>query len=189
MKNSSKTKRQILVTAALPYANGPIHLGHMVEYIQTDIWAHFQRLRGNDCLYICGEDGHGTPIMITANKQGITPETLVTRMHAEHAQDFADFNIKFDNFYTTHSPENRKLAELIYERLQHNGDIFNRTISQAFDPVKNIFLPDRFIRGTCPRCGASDQYGDICEVCGATYSPTELKNPVSALSGAKPIKK
>lgn len=182
-------KRQILVTAALPYANGPIHLGHMVEHIQADIWVRFQRLKGNDCLFICGEDAHGTAIMITAQKQGLPPEALVAKMHKEHARDLGGFLIEYDNFYTTHSPENRELAELIYTRLKDKGDIFAKTISQAYDPVKEIFLPDRFIRGTCPRCGAKDQYGDVCEVCGATYSPTELIDPVSALSGAKPIEK
>ncbi|MBW5802937.1 methionine--tRNA ligase [Coxiella endosymbiont of Ornithodoros amblus] len=182
-------KRQILVTAALPYANGPIHLGHMVEHIQADIWVRFQRLKGNDCLFICGEDAHGTAIMIAAEKQGLPPEALVAKMHKEHARDLRGFLIEYDNFYTTHSPENRELAELIYTYLKDKGDIFAKTISQAYDPVKEIFLPDRFIRGTCPRCGAKDQYGDVCEICGATYSPTELIDPVSALSGAKPIEK
>ena len=184
------TKKQyILVTAALPYANGPIHLGHMVEYVQSDIWVRFQRLLGNSCLYICGEDAHGTAIMITAKKLGISPETLVSNMHKEHAKDFADFLIDFDNFYTTHSPENRKLSEFIYQKLKNNGDIFTETISQAYDPIQNIFLPDRLIRGTCPRCKALDQYGDVCESCGATYNSTELINPISTLSGVKPLQK
>ncbi|WP_264435694.1 methionine--tRNA ligase [Coxiella endosymbiont of Dermacentor marginatus] len=180
-------KRYILVTAAFPYANGPIHLGHMVEYIQSDIWVRFQRLLGNSCLYICGEDAHGSAIMITAQKLGISPEALVARMHKDHAKDFSDFLIDFDNFYTTHSPENRKLSEFVYQKLKNNGDIFTETISQAYDPVQNIFLPDRFIRGTCPHCEVLDQYGDVCESCGATYSSTELIDPVSILSGAKPI--
>ncbi|PMB54592.1 Methionyl-tRNA synthetase [Coxiella-like endosymbiont] len=182
-------KRHILVTAALPYANGPIHLGHMVEYIQADIWVCFQRLIGNSCLYICGEDTHGTAIMLTAQKQDIPPEVLVANMHKKHAKDFSDFLINFDNFYTTHSPENRKLSEFIYQQLKNNGDIFRETISQTYDSVRNIFLPDRFIRGTCPRCSSPDQYGDVCESCGATYTPTELIDPVSALSGTKPIQK
>ena len=182
-------KRNILVTTALPYANGPIHLGHLVEHIQADIWVRFQRLRGNTCLFLCGDDAHGTPIMLSAAKEGITPEKLVATIQAEHLRDFSGFFIDFDNFYTTHSPENRELAEFIYHQLKQRGDIFTQKISQAFDPVENIFLPDRFIRGTCPRCNAEKQYGDVCEVCGATYSPTELKNPTSALSGATPIEK
>jgi methionyl-tRNA synthetase len=187
--SSVSKQRDILVTAALPYANGAIHLGHMVEYIQADIWARFQRLRGNRCIFVCGDDAHGTPIMLSAQKQGITPEALIAEMHHTHSQDFHDFLISFDNFYTTNSAENRELATLIYQRLRANNDIFKRTILQMFDPIENIFLPDRFIRGKCPRCGAEDQYGDNCEVCGATYNPTELINPVSALSGATPIQK
>lgn len=182
-------QRDLLVTAALPYANGAIHLGHLVEYIQADIWVRFQRLYGNHAVFVCGDDAHGTPIMLSAQKQGISPEVLITDMHRAHAQDFHDFLVNFDNFYTTHSPENRELATLIYERLRANNDIFKRTILQLFDPVENIFLPDRFIRGRCPRCGADDQYGDNCEACGSTYSPTELINPVSALSGTTPIQK
>lgn len=185
----SVKQRDILVTAALPYANGVVHLGHMLEYIQADIWVRFQRLRGNHCIFICGDDAHGTAIMISAQKQNISPETLIADMHKVHRQDFQDFLISVDNFYTTHSPENRELAALIYQRLQANNDIFKRTILQLFDPIENIFLPDRFIRGQCPRCDAKDQYGDNCEACGATYSPTELINPVSALSGATPIQK
>ena len=182
--------RQILVTAALPYSNGPIHLGHMVEHIQADIWVRFQRLLCcNDCLFICGEDAHGTAIMISAKKKGIPPEALVAKIYREHANDFADFLIDFDNFYTTHSPENRELSELIYKRLKENGDIFTQTISQSYDPIEEVFLPDRFIRGACPRCDSPNQYGDVCEACGATYRPTELTNPVSGLSGAKPTKK
>ena len=182
-------RRQILVTSALPYANGPIHLGHLVEYIQTDIWVRFQKLRGHACYYVCADDTHGTPIMLRAAQEGITPEALIARMHAEHARDFAAFHVDFDNYYTTHSEENRALAGEIYRRLAAGGHITRRTIKQAYDPVKQMFLPDRFIRGECPRCGATDQYGDSCEVCGATYAPTELKNPVSVLSGAPPVEK
>jgi methionyl-tRNA synthetase len=182
-------KRRILVTSALPYANGPIHLGHLVEYVQTDIWVRFQKMRGHEVHYVCADDTHGTPVMLRAQQEGVTPEQLIARMHAGHARDFADFGIGFDNYYTTHSPENRELAETIYKKLRDAGHIAKRAISQAYDPVKNMFLPDRFIRGECPNCGAKDQYGDSCEVCGATYSPTELKNPVSALSGATPVEK
>ncbi|ROR35057.1 methionine--tRNA ligase [Inmirania thermothiophila] len=179
-------QRKILVTSALPYANGPIHVGHLVEYIQTDIWARFQRLRGHDCIYVCADDAHGTPIMLKAREEGVTPEALIERIGREHRADFADFLIEFDNYYTTHSPENRELAELIYIRNRDAGHIETRTITQAYDPVQGIFLPDRYIRGECPRCGAPDQYGDSCEVCGATYSPGELRNPVSVLSGVRP---
>ena len=182
-------KRKLLVTNALPYANGPLHLGHMVGYIQADIWVRFQKMRGIDCTYICGSDSHGTPIMIQAEKLGITPEALVENMYQEHQQDFHDFLVKFDNYYTTHSPENRELVEMIFERHLKNGNISKHTIKQLYDPVKNMFLPDRFIKGECPRCGAKDQYGDSCEACGATYLPTELKNPYSVVSGAKPIEK
>lgn len=182
-------KRKILVTSALPYANGAIHLGHMVEFIQTDIWVRFQKMQGHECIYICGDDAHGTPIMISANNQGITPEALITKIHAEHLNDITAFNINFDNFYTTHSPENQELASEIYQRLLTRGDIIKKTISQAFDPEKNMFLPDRFVKGECPRCGTKDQYGDSCESCGATYSPMDLKNPVSVLSGVTPIEK
>ncbi|HYW03906.1 MAG TPA: methionine--tRNA ligase [Gammaproteobacteria bacterium] len=181
--------RNILVTSALPYANGPVHLGHLVEYIQTDIWVRFQRLRGNRCIYVCADDAHGTPIMLKAQQEGITPEQLIERVGAEHRRDFDDFLISFDNYYTTHSEENRECAELIYNRLDQAGHIFTRTIRQAFDPEQRMFLPDRFIKGECPRCGAADQYGDSCEVCGATYTPADLRNPVSALSGAVPVEK
>ncbi len=181
--------RDILVTSALPYANGPVHLGHLVEYIQTDIWVRFQRLRGHRCLYVCADDAHGTPIMLKAQQEGVSPEQLIERVGAEHRRDFDDFLISFDNYYTTHSAENRACAELIYRRLDKAGHIVSRTIRQAFDPEKGIFLPDRFIRGECPRCGAPDQYGDSCEVCGATYTPSDLRNPVSVLSGATPIEK
>ena len=182
-------QRRILVTSALPYANGSIHLGHLVEYIQTDIWVRFQKLRGHECWYVCADDTHGTPIMLRAQKEGISPEQLIERMSAEHQRDFADFDVAFDNYYSTHSPENRELAETIYKRLRDAGHIAQRVIEQAYDPVKQMFLPDRFIKGECPKCGAKDQYGDSCEVCGATYSPTELKNAVSVISGVAPIKK
>lgn len=181
--------RNILVTSALPYANGPIHLGHLVEYIQTDIWARFQRLRGNTCYYVCADDAHGTPIMLRARQDGTTPEQLIAAVQQEHEADFADFNIGFDNYYTTHSAENREFANSIYLKLRDGGHIATRTIKQAYDPEANMFLPDRFIKGTCPKCNTPDQYGDNCEACGATYAPTELKNPVSAVSGATPIEK
>ena len=183
------SQRRILVTSALPYANGPIHLGHMVEQIQTDIWVRFQRHRGHECYYACADDAHGTPIMLRAQQEGISPETLIERVHGDHLRDSQGFLISFDNFYTTHSDENRQFSELIYNRLKEAGHIVRRTIEQAYDPEANMFLPDRFIKGTCPKCHADDQYGDSCEVCGATYAPTDLKNPVSAVSGAAPIRK
>jgi methionyl-tRNA synthetase len=186
---SAKQKRDILVTSALPYANGPIHLGHLLEYIQTDIWTRYQKLRGHTCYYVCADDAHGTAIMLRAEREGITPEQLINRIRQEHQQDFGDFLIRFDNYYTTHSDENRQFSEFIYRQLQHNGHIATRTITQSFDPEKNMFLADRFIKGTCPKCKTDDQYGDNCEVCGATYSPTELINPRSAVSGATPIEK
>ena len=185
----SSARRRILVTSALPYANGPIHLGHLVEYIQTDIWSRFQKMRGHHCLYVCADDAHGTPIMLRAQNEGISPEELIARISTEHQADFAGFHIGFDNYHSTHSDENRQLASLIYRRLRDGGHIHSRTITQAYDPEKEMFLPDRFIKGSCPKCGAEDQYGDSCEVCGATYSPTDLKNPVSAISGATPIEK
>ncbi len=181
--------RKILVTSALPYANAPLHIGHIVEYTQTDIWARFQKMRGNQCWYICADDSHGTPIMLHARQKGITPEELIAAMHEDHQADFRDFRIGFDNFHSTHSDENRELASLIYERNLAAGHITSRKIVQAYDPEENMFLPDRFIKGECPKCGAADQYGDNCEVCGATYSPTELKNSYSVVSGAKPIEK
>jgi len=183
------SERNILVTSALPYANGSIHIGHLVEYIQTDIWVRFQKMRGNHCLYICADDAHGTPIMLRAQAEGITPEELVARFKAEHERDFADFSVDFDNFHSTHSDENRELAETFYQQLQTNGHISTRVITQLYDPEKGMFLPDRFVKGTCPKCQSADQYGDNCEVCGATYSPTELINPTSAVSGATPIEK
>lgn len=183
------SQRKILVTSALPYANGPIHLGHMLEYIQTDIWARFQKLRGHECHYICADDAHGTPIMLKAQQLGIAPEEMIAQVQKEHQQDFADFNIEFDNFHSTHSDENRALATEIYLKLRDGGYIKSRTISQLFDPEKSMFLPDRFVKGTCPKCKSVDQYGDNCDSCGATYSPTDLIDPKSAVSGATPIMK
>lgn len=180
-------KRQILVTNALPYANGPLHLGHMLGYIQADVWVRFQRMRGHELYYVCADDTHGTPIMLRAQREGVAPEQLIASMQVEHAGDFADFGIGFDNYYSTHSPENRQFAELIYTRLRDGGHIERREVEQLYDPEAGMFLPDRFIKGTCPRCGAEDQYGDSCEVCGATYAPTELIDPRSAVSGAVPV--
>lgn len=180
------SQRKILVTSALPYANGPIHLGHLVEYIQTDVWVRFQKLRGNECYYVCADDAHGTPIMLRAELEGITPEALIERVHREHRADFAAFGVDFDNYHSTHSDENRHYSELIFERLKAAGHVVTRTIPRPYDPVKEMFLPDRYIRGECPRCGAADQYGDSCEVCGATYTPMDLKNPVSVVSHARP---
>ncbi|MGY6276276.1 methionine--tRNA ligase [Methylomonas sp. MgM2] len=183
------SNRKILVTSALPYANGPIHLGHLVEYIQTDIWARFQKMRGHECHYVCADDTHGTPIMLRADREGITPEQLIANVEKEHRADFAEFGVAFDHYHSTHSEENKTLSGLIYKRLRDSGHINSRSITQAYDPVKNMFLPDRFIKGDCPKCGAADQYGDNCEACGATYSPMDLKNAVSAISGEKPIEK
>lgn len=182
-------KREILVTSALPYANGPIHLGHLLEYVQTDVWARFQRLRGHECHYVCADDAHGTPIMLKAREENVTPETLIGRVTTEHLKDFDDFLIDFDNYYTTHSEENREFSNLIYRRLKDKGLISSRSVVQAYDEQAEMFLPDRFIRGDCPRCGAEDQYGDCCEACGATYAPGELKNARSVLSGAKPVER
>ncbi|WP_165670358.1 methionine--tRNA ligase [Metapseudomonas otitidis] len=181
--------RKILVTSALPYANGSIHLGHMVEYIQTDIWVRFQKMRGNQAIYVCADDAHGSAIMLRAEKEGITSEQLIDNVRAEHTTDFADFLVDFDNYHSTHSPENQALSSLIYTRLRDAGHIATRPVTQYFDPDKQMFLADRFIKGTCPKCAAEDQYGDNCEVCGATYAPTELKNPKSAISGATPVLK
>ena len=181
--------RRILVTSALPYANGEIHLGHLLEYIQTDIWVRFQKMQGNECHYVCADDAHGTPIMLKADEMGIDPEELISGVSERHQADFKDFNIGFSQFHSTHSDENRYFSELIYSRLKESGFIKTRVISQAFDPEKEMFLPDRFIKGECPKCGADDQYGDNCEVCGATYSTTELKNARSVVSGAIPIEK
>ena len=185
----SSTSRNILVTCALPYANGSIHLGHMLEHIQADIWVRFQRMRGHNIHFICADDAHGTPIMLKAQQLGITPEEMIAAVSQEHQTDFAGFKISFDNYHSTHSDENRQFAESIYTKLKENGFIKSKTISQLFDPEKTMFLPDRFVKGTCPKCKAADQYGDNCEVCGATYSPTELINPKSAVSGATPVMK
>ncbi|AJE18351.1 methionyl-tRNA synthetase [Neisseria elongata subsp. glycolytica ATCC 29315] len=178
--------RKILVTSALPYANGSIHLGHMVEHIQTDVWVRFQKLRGHECHYCCADDTHGTPVMLAAQKQGIAPEEMIAKVREEHLADFTGFNIGYDNYYSTHSPENKQFSQDIYRALKANGKIESRVIEQLFDPEKQMFLPDRFVKGECPKCHAQDQYGDNCEVCGTTYSPTELINPYSAVSGAKP---
>lgn len=178
--------RKILVTSALPYANGSIHLGHMVEHIQTDVWVRFQKLHGHECYYCCADDTHGTPVMLAAQKQGIAPEDMIAKVREEHLADFTGFFIGYDNYYSTHSPENKQFSQDIYRALKANGKIESRVIEQLFDPEKQMFLPDRFVKGECPKCHAQDQYGDNCEVCGTTYSPTELINPYSAVSGAKP---
>jgi methionyl-tRNA synthetase len=185
----SSEPRKIVVTSALPYANGPIHIGHMVEYIQTDIWVRFQKLQGNECIYVCADDAHGTPIMLRAQAEGITPQQLIDRVQVEHMTDFAGFHVGFDNYHSTHSDENRYFAEYIYQQVKAAGHIATRTISQSYDPKAEMFLPDRFIKGTCPNCGTDDQYGDNCEACGATYDPTELKNPRSVVTGETPIEK
>ena len=185
----SSPKRRLLITSALPYANGQIHIGHLVEYVQTDIWVRFQRMRGHEVHYVGADDTHGTPIMLRAEKEGLTPKELIANVWKEHKRDFDDFLISFDNYYTTDSPENETLSQSIYLKLRDAGLIEMRAIEQAYDPVKEMFLPDRFIKGECPKCGAKDQYGDSCEKCGATYSPTDLKNPFSVVSGATPIKK
>ena len=182
-------RRKILITSALPYANGSIHLGHLVEYIQTDIWSRFQKMRGHECHYVCADDAHGTPIMLRARAEGIEPEELIARVWTEHTEDFAGFAVGFDNYHSTHSEENRVCATTIYERNRDAGHIARRTISQAYDPEAEMFLPDRFIKGTCPKCGAEDQYGDNCEVCGSTYSTTELEDAVSVVSGATPVER
>jgi methionyl-tRNA synthetase len=181
--------REILVTSALPYANGPLHLGHLVEYIQTDIWVRFQRMRGHHCIYVCASDAHGTPIMLKARQEGITPETLIKEVHAGQLEDFAGFHVAFDNYHTTHSAENRALVEEIFRALEAGGHIETRSVRQSYDEQEGMFLPDRFVRGTCPRCGAADQYGDSCEVCGATYRPSELLDSVSVLSGTRPVER
>ncbi|TVZ39931.1 methionyl-tRNA synthetase [Alteromonadaceae bacterium 2753L.S.0a.02] len=186
---TANSPRKILVTSALPYANGSIHLGHMVETIQTDIWVRFQKLRGNQCIYVCADDAHGTAIMLRAEQLGLTPEQQIANVQAEHQADFDDFLIEFDNYHSTHSDENHELSSYIYEQLQNNGHIATRTVTQAFDPEKNLFLADRYVKGTCPKCKTPDQYGDNCENCSATYSPMELINPVSVISGATPVAK
>ncbi|PIJ56030.1 methionine--tRNA ligase [Erwinia sp. OLMDLW33] len=183
----TQVAKKILVTCALPYANGSIHLGHMLEHIQADIWVRYQRMRGNQVYFICADDAHGTPIMLKAQQMGIAPEQMIAEMSQEHQTDFAGFEISYDNYHSTHSEENRELSELIYTRLKENGFIKNRTISQLYDPEKGMFLPDRFVKGTCPKCKSPDQYGDNCEVCSATYSPTELIDPKSVVSGATPV--
>lgn len=182
-------RKTMMVTSALPYGNGHLHLGHLVEHIQTDIWVRTQQLLGHDCISICGDDAHGTPIMLKAEQLGISPEALTAEMQASHQADFKAFSIGYDCYHTTHSSENQVLANHIYQALQERGDIVKKTIRQAYDPVKAMFLPDRYVKGTCPKCAAADQYGDNCEVCGATYAPTELKNPISAISGVPPIEK
>ena len=187
--NQNNNPRRILVTSALPYANGSIHIGHMLEHIQTDIWSRFQKLRGHQCIAICADDTHGTPIMLRAQKEGVSPEEFIAATREEHLKDFEDFLVEYDNYHSTHSDENKVLCELIYNRLNESGHIAKRTISQLYDPEKGMFLPDRFVKGECPKCNATDQCGDNCDVCGATYSPTELKNPKSAVSGATPIEK
>ena len=181
--------RRILITSALPYANGSIHLGHLVEYIQTDIWSRFQKMNGHEVFYVCADDTHGTPIMIKAQNEGITPKQLIADVHKEHAKDFADFYVNFDNFYTTDSEENKLFSEEIFKSLEKNKKISTKEIEQYFDDDKQMFLPDRFIKGECPKCNAKDQYGDSCEACGATYSPTDLIKPYSSLSGSTPVKK
>ncbi|MBF8224269.1 methionine--tRNA ligase [Halomonas sp. 328] len=186
MPNSASAPRKILVTSALPYANGAIHLGHLLEYIQTDIWVRFQKSRGHQCHYVCADDAHGTAIMLRAEQEGITSEALIDRVSQEHQRDFAHFGVAFDNYHSTHSDENRYFSELIYTRLRDKGHIATRDIEQMYDPVKGLFLADRFIKGTCPKCKTADQYGDNCEACGATYTPAELIDPVSAISGATP---
>ncbi len=181
--------RRILVTNALPYANGPIHLGHMVGYVQADIWVRYQRMQGHEVHYVCADDAHGTPIMLAAEKAGVTPEAFIEEIRVQHARDFADFHVDFDHYHSTHSEENRELSESIYKALKAAGAIASREIQQLYDPVKNMFLPDRYIKGECPKCGTADQYGDNCENCGAAYSPTDLKNPHSVVSGATPVMK
>ena len=185
----TNSKRKILTTTALTYANGDIHLGHLVEAIQADIWHRLHKMQGHESYFISGSDAHGTPIMLSARKQGLTPEELVSKMHADHAQVYQNFLVEFDNFYSTHSDENKTFSELFYQRLKDRGDIVSKNITQAYDPQENIFLSDRYIKGECPRCHSADQYGDNCENCGATYSPMELINPTSVISGATPIEK
>ncbi|MDG1120966.1 MAG: class I tRNA ligase family protein, partial [Glaciecola sp.] len=185
----AQAPRKILVTSALPYANGSIHLGHLLEHIQTNIWTRFQKMRGHTCYSVCADDAHGTPVMLKAQELGITPEEMVNRTRAEHHQDLLDFDIDYDNYYVTHSPENKLLSETIYNRLHAAGYISTKTINQLYDPEKGMFLPDRFIKGDCPKCGAEDQNGDSCDVCSATYATTEVLNPRSVVSGATPVLK
>jgi methionyl-tRNA synthetase len=187
MPAAAPARRTILVTSALPYANGAPHLGHMVEYVQTDIWVRFQRMRGHDVLFIWASDAHGTPIMLKARQEGITPEQLIERVGAEQRRDFDDFGVSYDNFHTTHSDENREITYEIYRRLTTAGHVRRETIVQAYDEQAQMFLPDRYVRGTCPKCGAADQYGDSCEACGATYTPADLVNALSVVSGTPPV--
>ncbi|MHC4927873.1 MAG: class I tRNA ligase family protein, partial [Planctomycetota bacterium] len=179
--------RKLLVTSALPYANGPIHIGHLVEYLQTDIWVRFQKAMGNECHYFCADDTHGTPVMIRAKSEGITPEELINRVHAEHFGDFTGFNIEFDNYYSTHSDENREFSQMIYNKANERGSIVQKEIEQAYDEQEQMWLPDRYIKGTCPRCKAPEQYGDSCDVCASHYQTTELIDPVSTVSGNPPV--
>jgi methionyl-tRNA synthetase len=188
-RKQATQSRRILVTNALPYANGPIHIGHLVGYIQADIWVRFQKMQGREVHYVCADDTHGTPIMLRAEKEGITPKQLIDRMHGEHLRDFNDFFVKFDNYYTTDSVENRNLCEQIYKKLDKEGLISRRDVEQFYDSARKMFLPDRYIKGECPKCGAKDQYGDACEICGTTYAATDLKNPYSVVSGEKPVRK
>ena len=181
--------RKILVTSALPYANGSIHLGHLVEYLQTDIWVRNQKMSGNQCIYVCADDAHGTPIMLKAHELEMEPEELIKKNYEEHCQDFSDFYIEFDNYHSTHSEENKEYSSYIYEKLKENGDIITKTIEQFYDNEAKMFLPDRYIKGECPKCGAKDQYGDSCEECGATYSSTEIINPISVVTNSPPITK
>ncbi len=183
----SSTPRRIVVTSALPYANGDIHLGHLVEYLQTDFWVRFQKMRGNECVYVCADDTHGTPIMVRARKEGISPEELIARSHAKHTRDFADFQISFDNYYTTNSPENRAFCERFFKKLESDGHIATTDVPQLFCEKDAMFLPDRFVRGTCPFCGAADQYGDSCDACGHTYTTADLKDPRCAVCGSTPV--
>ena len=180
-------KRRIIVTSALPYANGAIHIGHLVEYLQTDFWVRFQKMRGNDCVYVCADDTHGTPIMVRARKEGITPEELIARSHAEHSADFAGFGVAFDNYYTTNSPENKAFCLGIYEKMVESQVLSSKMMPQMYCEHDAMFLPDRFIKGTCPKCGATGQYGDSCDHCGSTYAPTDLIDPACAICGAKPV--
>ncbi|MCK5473009.1 MAG: methionine--tRNA ligase, partial [Planctomycetes bacterium] len=182
-------ERKIIATSALPYANGPIHIGHLVEYFQTDIWVRFEKICGNKCLYFCADDAHGTPIMISARKAEVEPEKFVERIHKEHKKDFDGFFVEFDNYYTTHSPENKAFSELFFNRLNKRGSITKRSVEQSYCNKCEMFLPDRFIRGTCPKCKAEDQYGDSCDCCGANYQPTELAEPHCATCGEKPVLK
>jgi len=181
--------RKIFVTTALPYANGPLHVGHLMDHMQADIWVRFQRLQGHKVNFVCADDCHGAPIMLRAEAEGVTPEELIGRMLESHKRDDQRFGISYDNYHSTHSPENTELASEIFLKLKKNGFVETKTIEQFFDPVKGMFLPDRYIKGECPKCGAKDQYGDSCENCGAVYAATELKNPYSVLTGAKPVLK